>query len=286
MNWRASTLVFSVLMWGTFLPNAVVYARQPAQSAGNPNALEYEAQGEHVRIETEYGPVYVWRPPFYDGHTAGIVVYVHGYFTTLDQTWSEDHLDAQFQASGRNAIFIAPQSPRSNHDQVSWKSLEALLQTVDEQTPFGLPHGPVVLMGHSGAFRTILCWLNDPRVRDVILLDGLYSGQREFRSWLRNSQPKTSHRMVLVANVTSQQSSRLARQVPGTIRRSNIPEAFSGFTSKQVHARILYMRSQYEHADIITSGKVIPLVLQLTNLSASLPVPGERPVLRSASIGR
>jgi hypothetical protein len=286
MTCRISTLVFLVVLWRTLLPNAIVYARNPAHQTGNPNALDYAAQGEHIRLETEYGPVQVWRPLYYDWRTAGIVVYVHGYFTTLDQTWSEDHLDEQFQASGRNAIFIAPQSPRSNYEEVSWTSLEALLQTVDEQTPFGLPHGPVVVMGHSGAFRTILYWLNDPRVRDVILLDGLYSGQREFSSWMRNSWTGASHRMVLVASITSWQSNRLARHVPGAVRRSNIPEAFSGFTPQQVHARLLSMRSQYEHADIITGGKVIPLVLQLTELPASPRVPGEGLVRESASIGR
>jgi hypothetical protein len=289
MNLRLSILVFAVLMWGAFLPDGVLHARNPVPQTGNASVLEYEAQGEHIRLETEYGPVHVWRPLDYDGRTAGIVVYIHGYFTTLDQTWTEDHLDEQFQASGRNAIFIAPQAPRARYDAVSWKSLEALLETVDEQTPFGLPHGPVVVMGHSGGFRTILYWLHDPRVRDVILLDGLYSGQQEFRYWLRNQEGGNSHRMVLVASMTLRQSNRLARRVPGAVRRSNIPEEFSGFTPQQVRARLLYMHSQYEHEDIISSGKVIPLVLQLAplkNLSTSQPLPDDRPVRRTSSTGR
>jgi hypothetical protein len=266
MRWRISTLAFSVLLWGTFLPQAVVYAVSPGQQEDSTEIHDFEGEGEHHRLETVHGPVHVWRPLDYDARTAGIVVYIHGYFTTLDQTWEEDHLAEQFQASGRNAIFIAPQAPRANYDEVEWKSLDTLLRTVDERLPLGLPRGPVVVVGHSGAFRTILDWLNDPRIRDVILLDGLYSGQREFRYWLGSSGTANSHRMVLVASMTQRQSNRLARRVPGAVRRGNVPEEFSGFTPQQVRAHLLYMHSQYEHTDIISSGKVIPVVLQLTPL--------------------
>lgn len=289
MNLRISILALSALVWGALLPRAAVYAQSPAPPIESADSLDYVSQGEHIRLETEDGPVHVWRPMDYDSRTAGIVVYIHGYFTTLDQTWTEDHLDEQFEASGRNAIFIAPQAPRARYDAVPWKSLEALLETVDQEAPFRLPHGPVVVVGHSGGFRTILDWLNDPRIQDVILLDGLYSGQREFGSWLRNSRAGDPHRMVLVSSLTLRQSNRLTRHVPGAVRRPSVPGEYSGFTPRQVRARLLNMHSQYEHEDIISSGKVIPLVLQLAplkNLSASRPLPGDKPVGRISSTGR
>ncbi len=111
-----------------------------------------------------------------------------------------------------------------------WTSLEALLRTVDRTLPFRLPRGPLVVVGHSGAFRTILYWLHDPRVRHVILLDGLYRGKREFRYWLCSSAGARSHRLVLVADETSQESDRFARRIPGTARRSSIPEKLPYFT--------------------------------------------------------
>jgi hypothetical protein len=323
MKCRLSTLALGALIWGAVLPHAVTFSE--GRGAGPKNDLEglpaaglkprpsisavrnavhaaptgqqpdpsdvqdIEEQGEHHRLETVYGPVHVWRPADYDARTAGIVIYIHGYYTSLDQTWSEDHLAEQFQASGRNATFIAPQSPRANYDEVEWKSLDVLLRTVDDRVPLGLPSGPVVVVGHSGAFRTILCWLDDPRVRDVILLDGLYHGQREFRYWLRGQGGGNPHRMVLVASMTSRQSSRLARNVPGAVRRNNIPEEFSGFTRQQVRARLLYMHSQYEHTDIVSSGKVIPVVLQLTplkRLGPPQPPPVETLHHRASSTGR
>ena len=133
-----------------------------------------ETAGFHRRVETQHGALHFWIPERYDPISAGMVIYIHGYFTTVDQTWADDHLDAQFQASGRNALFIVINAPLSNFQDVSWKSLDELLLAVHDLTPFPLPHGPLVVVGHSGGFRTILLWLRDPRMQYVILLDGLY----------------------------------------------------------------------------------------------------------------
>ena len=191
-----------------------------------------EAGGEHLRVETEHGPLHLWRPAKYDPRTAGMVVYIHGYFTSVDQTWTDDHLATQFRDSGRNALFIAIEAPQSNGEDVSWKSLEDLLRTVEDRTPFPLPHGPLVVVGHSGGYRTILLWLRDPRVQYVILLDGLYAGQAEFRSWLRPHPPAKPHRMVLVSSDTWRQSNRFARRISGTARRRSIPAKSSTLHSE------------------------------------------------------
>jgi hypothetical protein len=225
-----------------------------------------EAGGEDLRIETEHGPIHLWRPGKYDPRTAGIVVYIHGYYTSLDQTWTDDHLATQFGDSGRNALFIAIKSPQSNTEDVSWKSLEDLLRTVEDRTPFSLPHGSLVVVGHSAGYRTILLWLGDPRVQFVILLDGLYAGQAEFRSWLLAPLRAGPHRMALVSIDTWRQSNRLARRVPGTARRRSVPAKPSSFTPREIHSRLIYLRSQYNHNQIISSGKVIPVLLQIAPL--------------------
>lgn len=289
MKGRFSILVFAGLVWAVLLPGAALSTCKPAQRAESESAPGAEGGGEHLRLETERGPIHVWRPADYDPRTAGTVVYVHGYFTSVDQTWAEDHLAAQFEASGRNALFIAPQSPQSMEDQVPWTSLEALLRTVDRTLPFRLPRGPLVVVGHSGAFRTILYWLRDPRVRYVILLDGLYRGQREFRYWLCSSAGARSHRLVLVADETSQESDRFARRIPGTARRRSIPEKLPDFTPREIRAPLLYLRSQYEHVDIVSAGKVIPLVLKLTALkplAGAQESLGEKTAAKSAGVER
>ena len=64
---------------------------------------------------------------------AGMVIYIHGYFTSVDQTWTDDHLATQFRDSGLNALFIAIEAPQSNDQDVFWKSLEDLLRTVEDR---------------------------------------------------------------------------------------------------------------------------------------------------------
>jgi hypothetical protein len=279
-----STIVSAGLVWAALLLGTAFTVHNSAQEEESKVSVDDKDAGEHLRLETERGPIHLWRPADYDPRTAGTVVYVHGYFTSVDQTWTDDHLAEQFAASGRNALFIAPQAPQSMEDPVSWKSLEALLRTVDRDSPFRLPQGPLVVIGHSGAFRTILHWLDDPRVRCVILLDGLYHGQREFRYWLHNSPGARSHRLVLVGDETSQESDRFARHIPGAARRSSIPEELPDFAPAEIRAPLLYLHSQYEHLDIVSGGKVIPLLLQLTVLK---PVAGaqETPLSSAKSSG-
>jgi len=239
------------------------------------------ASGEHFRLETPFGPIHLWRPEDYDPRTAGTVIYVHGYFTGADEAWEADRLAAQFEASHQNALFIVPEAPASKYEEVPWKSLESLLRTVDEVGPFPVPTGPVAAVGHSGAFRTILGWLPNPRLHEVILLDGLYNGQRDFSAWLRSSPGTRSHRMILVASATRRKSDRFARRQPGVARRPSVPVEFSQLTPRERHASLIYLRSQYTHSEMISSGRVIPVLLKFAAATA-LP---ESPV-RTAAVRR
>lgn len=215
--------------------------------------------------------------PGYDPKSAGMVIFIHGYFANVDQAWADDRLEEQFQASGRNALFVAIEAPASNFQAVVWKSLDELLRTVQDSSPFPLPRGPLVIMGHSGAFRTILLWLRDPRVHYVTLLDGLYSGLPDFRYWLHTRYATTPHRMVLVASDTWLQSNLLARRIYGTARRRGIPATASSFTPRETHARLLYVVSQYNHEEMINGGKVIPVLLEISPLLA-LPAAKEEAI--------
>lgn len=238
-----------------------------------------EAGGEHLRIDTSGGPINLWRPARYNAHTAGMVIYIHGYFTSADEAWTDDQLAGQFGASGRNALFMAIEAPRSNDEEVAWKSLDKLLRTVEDRAPFPLPSGPLVVIGHSGAYRTILCWLDDPRVQYMVLLDGLYSGQAEFRHWLLPHPHVKPHHMVLVAYDTWWQSRKFARHIYGTARRRLIPEQSASFTPRETHARLLLLHSQYDHETIVSGGKVIPVLLQISPIkavSALKPRPARR----------
>jgi hypothetical protein len=51
----------------------------------------------------------------------------------------------------------------------------------------------------------------------------------------------------------------------------------SSFSTRETQSRLLYIRSQYEHNDIVNNGKVIPVLLQISGLKA-LAEPKRSPV--------
>lgn len=279
MTGRILTFSFAGLLFAWACAPIAFPATAPPQEGVD--VTTPEAGGEHLRIETTHGPLNIWRPANYDSRRAGVVIYIHGYFTSVDQAWADDQLAMQFRESGLNALFIAIEAPGSNGQDVFWKSLGDLLRTVEDRAPYSVPRGPLVVVGHSAAYRTILFWLEDPHVQYVILLDALYSGEPEFRYWLRMNPRARPHRMVLVASDTWRQSSRFARHTSGTARRGSIPAKSSSFTLREADARLLYLRSQYEHNQILSNGKVIPVLLQISPIS-SLGPPKPRPAKRTS----
>ena len=111
--------------------------------------------GTHWRLGTSRGVVHVWKPQGFRPSSAGTVLYVHGYYTNVDQAVEDHKLLTQFQASGRNALFIAPEAPSWNGEDVFWPDLDALLAEVTRLSGVTIPAGPLVVVGHSGAYRTV-----------------------------------------------------------------------------------------------------------------------------------
>ena len=62
------------------------------------------------------------------------------------------------------------------------------------------PWGSLVVVGHSGAYRTISPWLNYRPVDQVILIDGLYAREEAFRFWLNRARGHAVNRLILVAD--------------------------------------------------------------------------------------
>jgi hypothetical protein len=223
-----------------------------------------EEGGEHWRLETSNGPVHVWRPADYRPERAGLVVYVHGYFDNVDDVWRDHGLARQFADSHENALFVVPAAPTRDAEPVHWPSLDALLSTV-RAAGIDMPAAPLVVIGHSGAFRTILGWLDDRRLQHLILLDALYGPPGPYDAFLRAGL-RTGVRLVLVAHDTARRSERFARRYRNVARKPAIPESLESFTGRDRAAPLLYLRSQYEHMEIVLSGRVIPLLLSLMPL--------------------
>jgi len=225
------------------------------------------AGGKHWRIKTAEGAVHVWIPEDYNRDTAGTVIYVHGYWTNADGAWRDHELARQFRASHQNAMFVVPDAPASNDDNVNWPALKDLRRAITRAN-LHLPDGPVIVMGHSGAFRTIMQWVDHRLVEQIILLDAMYAGESAFDEYIDSGKRADEHKLIVVGASTAQESAGFAKKYKFSVARERMPEAASGFTHRERGARLLYVHSQYEHMQIVTSGKVIPVLLHLTPLKA------------------
>jgi hypothetical protein len=225
------------------------------------------AGGTHWRIKTAEGAVHVWIPAGYDRATAGTVVYVHGYYVDVDTAWREYNLARQFRASHQNAMFIVPEAPSGNDEAVNWPALKDLRRAV-ARANIKLPDGPIIVMGHSGAFRTIMQWVDHRLIEQIILLDAMYAGERQFDEYIGTGKRADQHKLIVVGASTAQESASFAHKYKFAATREKMPSSMSGFTRHQRNARLLYIRAQYDHMGIVTSGKVIPTLLHLTPLKA------------------
>jgi hypothetical protein len=218
------------------------------------------AAGGSWRLRTARGPVHVWRPEGYHGDGAATVVYVHGYYTDVDGAWSEYQLPEQFALAGINALFIAPEAPSGSRPPVYWTSLGELLRTVHAETGTPRPSGPVIAIGHSGAYRTLMTWLDYPLLDTIVLLDAMYGELEPFREWL---EAAPSRRLINVGDDTVRWTEDLAHQTEMLEIDRFPPQQLPAEASR---ARAVYVRSQFGHMGLVTGGVALPQLLR------SLPV--------------
>lgn len=235
----------------------------PAGTARAGDSTTADAGARSLRLETAHGPVYVWTPPGYRADTAGIAVYVHGYYTDVDDAWREHDLAAQFAASGRNALFIVPEAPAGGHHAVSWEQLGDLLREVRRHGALVMPWGPIVVLGHSGAYRTLLAWLDDRQLAHVVILDGLYGNEQPFLDWLDRGGP-VRRRLTLIGLDTLRWTELVTHAESHGL--DWIPEDPADVPAAARVARLLHIRSQFSHMELITAGKALPVLLAMSGL--------------------
>jgi hypothetical protein len=216
--------------------------------------------GRHWRLETPRGGVHVWTPAGYDAATAATVVFVHGYRIGVDDAWQSYRLAQQFALSGINALFIAPEAPAAKWRPIVWPSLGELVRTVADQVDVAVPATRLVAVGHSGAYRTLAAWLAEPALDTVVLLDAVY-GDYGLLPWVRMSE---QHRLINVIYETGRFSNDLHGRLPSTRRVDGLPPG--GFPE----ARILYVRTDVGHWELVTGGVALPLALRAIDV-ASVP---------------
>lgn len=271
-RWMLTALAGAALVPLLALVLVAPSARGPEGDAASPESADgvtkdQQAGGTHWRFESRRGPIHVWMPAGYRHETAGIVLYVHGYYTDVDDAWTEHRLAEQFRASGRNALFIVPEAPARRYHKVRWRDLSHLIREVRSRIAVQRPWGPVVAVGHSGAYRTLLPWLSHRPLQHLILLDSLYAHEYPFREWLEQVKGQPN-RLTMVAIDTLRWSELFARQFGYARILDWVPTDPWQARQEARSSRFVYMRSQYGHMALVTAGEAIPILLQMTELDA------------------
>ncbi len=223
------------------------------------------AGGTHWRFVTENGPVHIWIPGGYDRSTAGMVIYIHGYFSTVDEAWRDHKLARQFRKSRQNAMFVVAAGPTNRKESVRWLALGDLKKAI-RRAGFRLPNGAPIAIGHSAGYQTLARWVDNKLLAQLILLDAMYGRRPQFHDFIGTGKRSRLHKMIVVGSHTVEKSRAFVKKYPRAVFKDKIPSSYAGFTRREKRAKLLYVRSQYGHMEMVTNGKVIPLLLRLTPL--------------------
>src|SRR5262249_3238665 len=145
-----------------------------------------------------------------------------------------------------------------------WKDLDELLANVKRKTKQKLPTGGISTLAHSGGFRSIVDWIKSGMLDQIILLDGLYFNEDSFGTWLKGQAHRRPdlprvNKLIVVASETVVKSDAFVKRFPKAVTHGKIPDNAFELNKAERNAEVLYMRTNDEHMQLVTEGKVIPL---------------------------
>jgi pimeloyl-ACP methyl ester carboxylesterase len=224
-------------------------------------AEQLNEDGRHYRFGTkDRGAVHVWRPQNFKPQGAVTIIYLHGFFTDVDRAVIEHQLLTQFRDSGRNALFIVPEARSGRTDPVFWTDVRVLLDLVDRRTKQRPPER-LIVVGHSGGYRTIVEWLSHGAIEQVILVDGLYGNEDEFRNWVMSAEARP-RQLILVGFDTLVRMDGFVKRHPESIRVDDLPYLFDELPPAVKRARVVSFQSErFDHMGMVTTGKLLPWLL-------------------------
>ena len=254
-------------------------AGEPKPVAAPPDAAHpltvAVGQGKHIRIDGPHGPIHVWIPPSYHADTGATVLYVHGYFDNADTAWTGHQLPQQFALSALNALFIIPEAPVAQKVPINYPDLGELLRIVEDATGATRGAALTVAVGHSGAFRTLQAWLDEPLLDQLVMIDAMYGDEEAIVGWVRAS-PR--HRLIFVGEDTLLATESVADKLPDVVTIDRVPPTYDTWPAAAKTAQAVYVRAQYLHMPLITDGIVLPALLRLLPIELLADEPWQLPL--------
>jgi len=253
----------------------VVQPSAPVATADAHTLTVAAEAGRHVRIEGPRGPIHVWVPAGYRAETGATILYVHGYYDNADTAFVGHRLPEQFAMAAANAMFIVPEAPVKQLVPINYPNLSEVIRLAEEAT--GLHRGMALtaVIGHSGAFRTINAWLDEPLLEQVVMIDAMYANEEVMENWLRSSP---HHRLITVGEDTLQWNEQFLRDMPETFVVDRVPPAFDLWPPQAKTSRIVYVRAQFFHMPLVTDGIVLPAMIRLLPVELLATQPWTHPL--------
>jgi hypothetical protein len=234
------------------------------------------AAGKHVRIEGPRGPIHVWIPAGYHADTGATVIYIHGYFDNADTAWTGHQLPEQFALSSLNAMFIAPEAPVAQKIPINYPDLGELMRLAEDATGATRGAALTAAIGHSGAFRTLQTWLDEPTLDHITMVDAMYGDEELIAAWLRASPRR---RLITVGEDTVLGTESFAQKFPkDTYTIDRFPPAYELWPQEAKSAKHLYVKAQFLHMPLVTEGIVLPSLLKLLPVERLPDLPWQLPL--------
>jgi hypothetical protein len=275
-RWIAGALTLAGLVGLVCLGIALADDPAPSLAPANPGPIAKAVEaGKHIRIDGPRGPIHVWIPPSYHADTGATIIYVHGYFDDADTAWTGHQLPEQFALSALNAVFIVPEAPTTIRVPINYPDLGELLRIVEERTGAMRGAALTAAIGHSGAFRTLQTWLDEPLLDQIVMVDAMYGEEQPFLTWF-NGSPR--RRLISVGNDTVLGTESLASKIPETVILDRFPPTWETMPPAANAARHLYIRSQYAHMPLVMDGIALPQLLRLLPVELLADEPWQQPL--------
>jgi predicted esterase len=232
------------------------------------NGHDYNGKHYDAAIHYADSSVLIYVPENFSAKgKLNLVFWFHGWGNNIDGARSQYALLDQFEASGRNAIFVFPEGPRDAPDSYGGKLEQAavfqrLVKDVADQLAsnkivkkaarFNVADYDISLAGHSGAYRVISRIINKTPVNEVILFDAMYGGNEFYLQWLSDPQ----HRFINIYTKdggTYDNSRQIAKLVNDSLQVPvvSVDEISVNEQLLQTHKKI-FIFSEQSHNGVIT----------------------------------
>lgn len=197
-----------------------------------------------------------------------LVFWFHGWYNNIDSATAYFRLLEQFDASGRNAIFVFPEGPKNAPDSYGGKLeqpgvFDALVQEVlvslqrekivkKKQLPLTADLA-ITLAGHSGAYRVMSKIIAHANIQELFLFDALYGGNDHYLQWMAASE---KHRLINIYTKdggTLENSLLVARELKNKWNLNPVLVDEKDLTNLHLaNHRILFIYSHQQHNEVIT----------------------------------